>query len=187
MIHKLFDASSYGFGILVSKNKEAKGGHMKKLHLIALGLGIIFLGILASPGKGTAGVNVSIGLALPLPQVVVAPPPRLVPITGTAVYYLPGYETDIFYYSGDWYHPSGRNWYRATAHNGPWNYIAPARVPQVVITLPGSYYQAPDRHRVYYREHDHRYKRHWKHRRHDRKHWRHDHDRWDRHDHRYDD
>lgn len=155
---------------------------MKKSHLVVVFLGIAFWGLLANPGKSTAGVNVNIGLALPFPQVIAAAPPFLMPIPGTAVHYAPGYQTDIFHYSGAWYRPYGRNWYRAGNHNGPWTYIAPASVPRVVITLPGIYhYSAPERHRVYYRDYDKHYKKHWRDRRHNHER-RHDHDRWDNHD-----
>ena len=141
---------------------------MKKTRLITVSLWAVVLMLLAAPGKGTAGVQVSIGLAAPFPAVIVPQPvaalphsPRHVAVPKTDSYYYP-LDSDSLYYDGYWYRPRGRAWYRATSYDGPWGYIATHRMPRAVIILPaGDHWRWQDRRHDYDDRHDHRHGRHW--------------------------
>jgi len=150
---------------------------MKKSIVMAL-VGFAFIGAsyLLSPEKASAGVNVQVGISVPLPNVVISAPPAVVLIPGTPVYYAPDVGIDIFFYSGHWYRPYEGGWYRATYYNGPWGYLPPARVPAVFTHLPPpGYHNIPPGHqRIPYgqlkknwKEWDKEQRNHWKHKHYD--------------------
>lgn len=138
----------------------------KKGIIIAAVFAAALIGFLAKPGTSTAGVHVDIGFYAPFPGIFVAPPPppRVVAIPRTEVYYVPGIEREIFFYSGHWYRPHAKGWYRARSHNGPWGYIGANRAPHALRDLPGRYYGShryKDQ-RSDYGRHDRYDKRRWK-------------------------
>ena len=109
----------------------------------------ILFGVLFSLGgtKEAAGqvqVNINIG---PPPKYVVAAPPPVVVIPGTYVYAIPDLAVDILFYSGSWYRRHEGHWFSARSYNGPWVYIAPPRVPRVLIELPPDYRRVPPAYR----------------------------------------
>ncbi len=71
------------------------------------------------PAKGSAEVDVSINIGLPLPAIVLSASPAVVMIPGTPVYYDPDIEVDIFFYHGYWYRLDRQHWYRSGHYNGP--------------------------------------------------------------------
>ncbi len=95
-----------------------------------------------APHTSFAGVNVAVGIGLPLPSLIIAEPPPLVVIPDRYVYFVPGLDVDIFFYRGYWYRPHGGRWYRSGGYNGPWTYVARRRVPSVVVSLPPDYRHA---------------------------------------------
>jgi hypothetical protein len=109
--------------------------------LALFGIVAFLLGGLA--GSGEAGVSVNIGIGAAPPAYVVPAPPPVVPIPGTYVYYAPGLAVDILFYHGNWYRPYGGYWYRSRSYNGPWAYLTPTRVPQVLVMLPPDYRSVP--------------------------------------------
>jgi hypothetical protein len=102
--------------------------------------------------EAPAGVqgNVNIG---PPPEDVLPAPPSLAVIPGTYVYVVPDVGMDILFFRGYWYRPYGGRWYWAQSYNGPWVYLAPGRVPGVLLELPPGYRRLPPGyHRIPYAE-----------------------------------
>jgi len=104
----------------------------------------ILLILMCHATPGSADVDVNIGINIP--PVVVAAPPAVVVIPGTYAYFVPDVSADIFFYHGYWYRPYQGRWFRAGSYNGPWGYIAPARVPGVLVHLPRDYHHIPPGH-----------------------------------------
>jgi hypothetical protein len=122
---------------------------MKRGSLVALSVvGIMLLIGMAFPNGVSAEVNVNVGIGLPPPPplAIPAPPPMFV-IPRTYVYFAPQADVDILFYHGYWYRPYRGYWYRSGTYNGKWVYIAPQRVPSVLINLPPDYRRVPPGHR----------------------------------------
>jgi hypothetical protein len=121
---------------------------MCKGMLIKILIGVILLVGINYPIGGTAEVNVNVGINVPPPPplVIPAPPPMFV-IPRTYIYFAPKVDVDIFFYQGYWYRPHGGHWYRSVVYNGKWGYIAPERVPRVLINLPPDFRRVPPGHR----------------------------------------
>ncbi|HET6513743.1 MAG TPA: hypothetical protein VFG09_01165 [Thermodesulfovibrionales bacterium] len=101
--------------------------------------------------QSQARVDVSVGINIPA-YTFPAPPPMVV-IPGTYAYFAPNAEIDIVFYHGYWYRPYESRWYRARAYNGPWTYLAPARVPSVLIQVPPDYrHRYRDQRHIEYRD-----------------------------------
>lgn len=130
---------------------------MKKGKLVFLAVALSLLSVTAFSGPAYAGVSVGIGVNIPAFRF--AAPPPLVVIPGTYVYYAPDVDVDIVFYHGYWYRPYEGHWYRARGYNGPWAYLAPARVPSVLIELPPDFRHVYAGHdRIPYRD----FHRNWK-------------------------
>jgi hypothetical protein len=100
--------------------------------------------------EGATGEQGDVNISPP-PQYVFAAPPPVVVIPGTYVYLVPDIGLDILFYHGYWYCPYRGHWFWARSCNGPWAYLAPARVPRVLIDLPAGYRRLPPRyHRIPY-------------------------------------
>jgi len=129
---------------------------MKKTSYFVVGIAslIMLFGVSFSfPAKTQASnVDFHIGIGLPLPVRVVAPPPQVFLIPQTPVYYAPYYEEPIFFYSGYWYRPYGGYWQRGVSYSGPWHRIHYRYVPTVIHRVPSHYYQ---KHKVYDRNRYH--------------------------------
>ncbi len=110
---------------------------MKKQRLVLLCVSLLLLMVTVNSSQGYAGVNVSVGINLP--AFTFSAPPSMVVIPGTYAYFAPDASVDILFYRGYWYRPYGDQWYRAKGYNGPWVYIAPTRVPRVLIDVPHDY------------------------------------------------
>ncbi len=116
-----------------------------------MGVGFLLFIVTVLPSQSYAGVNVSVGINIP--AFTFAAPPSLVVIPGTYAYFAPDAGVDIVFYGGYWYRPYEDHWYRARGYNGPWAYIAPSRVPGVLINLPPDYRHAYAGHpRMAYRD-----------------------------------
>jgi hypothetical protein len=122
---------------------------------LVVGAGVVF--VMGFSAQSEARVDVNIGISIPAYRF--AAPPALVVIPGTYAYFAPDVDIDIVFYQGFWYRPHEGRWYRARAYNGPWGYIAPARVPSVLIELPPDYRRLYSGHRhIAYRE----FNRNWR-------------------------
>ncbi len=118
---------------------------MKKGTFLTLSVvGIMLLVGMGYPSGTTAEVNINVGINIPPPPPLVIPaPPPLFVIPTTYIYFPPGVDVDIFFYQGYWYRPYRGYWYRSGIYNGKWVYIAPERVPRVLINLPPDYRRVP--------------------------------------------
>ncbi len=144
---------------------------MKKQRLVLLYVSLLLSMVTVGSSQSYAGVNVSVGINLP--AFTFAAPPSMVVIPGTYAYFAPDAAVDIVFYSGYWYRPYGGRWYRATGYNGPWVYVAPARVPRILIDLPPDYRHAYGGHPHIAYSDFHRNWKKWE----KQKHWEHD-ERW---------
>ncbi len=94
---------------------------MKKL---LLGAGLLALTIVL-PMPTMAGVSVGIGVALPPPIVVQAPPAMVVLPGAPGVYVAPEVSVDLFFWNGWWWRPWGGYWYRSHYYDRGWAYYSP--------------------------------------------------------------
>ncbi len=95
------------------------------------------LAIYGPPGSARAEINLNINIGPP--PVVVAEPAEVAVIPEFGVYFVPSGDPDLFFYAGYWWSPRGDRWYRARAHNGPWNVVERRTVPRQVILVPKDY------------------------------------------------
>jgi hypothetical protein len=86
----------------------------------------------------TAGAQISIGINL-------RAYPDLVAIPGYPVYYAPGLDSNFFFYDGLYWVYAQDNWYASSWYDGPWDAVAPERVPFFVLRVPVRYYRQPPR------------------------------------------
>jgi hypothetical protein len=120
---------------------------MNRKMLIAVCIGFIAaVFVLYRPQCSMAGVNVNVGINIPLPALVMPAPPEVVVIPGTYAYFAPGVDVDIFFYHNYWYRPYRGRWYRSFGYDGPWNFIPERRVPGVLLHLPPGYRHMPPGH-----------------------------------------
>ncbi len=121
---------------------------MKKETVVTILAVIVLIIGMGYPSGVTAEVNINVGIGVPPPPplVIPAPPPMFV-IPRTYVYFAPEVDTDIFFYRGYWYRPYQGHWYRSGSYNGRWVYIAPRRVPSVLLSLPPDFRRVPPGHR----------------------------------------
>jgi hypothetical protein len=125
---------------------------MKRTAFIPFFAGLVIAAaVLLSPFKGTAGVNVNVGINVPLPAVEIDARPAVVLIPGTYAYYVPDVDTDIIFYHDYWYRPYSGRWYRSTGYNGPWAFVSVNRVPAPLLHLPPGYrHMRPGHERIPY-------------------------------------
>ncbi len=112
---------------------------MKKAKILVPVVGALFLVLTGFSGRSSAGINLNIGIDVPLPAIVLPAPPSAVVIPGSYVYYAPGINVDLLFYHGYWYRPDDGHWYRCRSYNGHWTYVRPSRVPRALMELPGDY------------------------------------------------
>jgi hypothetical protein len=119
---------------------------MKKNGFVLLIIAMVFAVSAILPRAGFAGVDVNIGINVPLPAFVFSAPPAVIFIPGTYVYAVPDVDIDIVFYQGYWYRPYRDYWYRSTSYNGPWRHIENKVVPGVLFKLPPDYRRVPPGH-----------------------------------------
>jgi hypothetical protein len=164
---------------------------MRTKIIISIFTGVLFVTLTGFAPPSSAEMNVSIGIGVPVPHVVVAEPPPVVEapprrvvvptpppvvvhepppvvvIPGTYVYFAPDVGMDIFFYHGYWYRPHHGHWYRSRAYDGPWHDIEGGKVPHRVRNLPPDFrYTVRHNERIRYVD----VQRNWKAWEHDR-HW----------------
>lgn len=138
----------------------------------------VFLGVLLFGGitNSIAGVsvsvntpNVSVNIGAP-PLVVIPSPPPMVVIPGSYVYMAPNVGAEILFYHDHWYRHHEGHWFSARSYNGPWVFVAPAKMPRAILQLPPGYRRLPPGHRpIAYENVKHNWKQ-WE----KEKHWHHD-------------
>src|SRR5574341_200288 len=82
---------------------------------------VLWTGLEGNPSWAGVDVNVNIGIPLP-PPIVVTAPPSMVFLAEPGVYVAVGVPYDIFFISGYYYYFHGGYWYRARGYDGPWGH-----------------------------------------------------------------
>ena len=93
--------------------------------------------IIGIENAAQAAFNISINFGAP--RIVEAAPAEVVMMPRTGVYYVPGVNYDIFFYSGYWWFPRGNRWYMSRRYNGPWNVAQRNHVPAPLFRVPQDY------------------------------------------------
>lgn len=75
------------------------------------------------------------GFCIIVPEYTFAAPPSLAVIPGTDAYLALEADIDIVFYDGFWYRLYEGRWYKASDYNGPWAYVVPSRVLDVLVEL----------------------------------------------------
>lgn len=104
--------------------------------LVVVTLFVILLGPIASEAQ----VRVSIGIDLPVF-------PRLEVVPNYPVYYAPSVRANYFFFDGlFWvFNVEDGYWYSSSWYNGPWVFVEPVYVPQVILVVPYRYYRVRPR------------------------------------------
>ncbi|GEM_PF-1134997 len=104
--------------------------------LVVVTLFVMLLGTLTAEAQ----VRVSIGIDLPVF-------PRLEVIPNYPVYYAPSVRANYFFYDGlFWdFNVEDGYWYSSSWYNGPWVFVEPVYVPQVILVIPYRYYRVRPR------------------------------------------
>lgn len=117
----------------------AREEEMRKSIYRVLGL-LVFIGALfAFEATKEASAQVSVNINIGPPPIVAAAPPEVVMVPGSAVFFVPMPDIDVFFYSGYWWSPRGNHWYRSRAYNGPWGVVDRRYVPGPVYRVPRDY------------------------------------------------
>lgn len=112
---------------------------MKNIPSVVVAWSLFLSALVSVPSPGSAG--------LPAPPPLLVPaPPLVVLIPGTYAYFAPDLDADLIFYGGRWYRPYGGRWYVTSHYNGPWGFVAPKKVPRVLINLPPGYRAVPPGH-----------------------------------------
>ncbi len=117
---------------------------MKQKLFLTLAWCLILSAMIFSPAASNAGLPRP--PAPPLPPLIIPAPPPVFLIPGTYSYFAPDVDAELFFHGGFWYRPFGGRWYRSSHYGGPWGFIAPKRVPGVLINLPPGYRNVPPSH-----------------------------------------
>ncbi len=117
---------------------------MKRWTMTALFAAALFSGLIISPAKSNAEINLNV--TIPLPGLGIAAPPAMMVIPGAYIYFAPDVETDLFFYRGYWYRPYRGEWYYSAEFSGPWGRVAIGNVPSPLVNLPPDYRQVPTGH-----------------------------------------
>jgi hypothetical protein len=87
----------------------------------------------------SADINIHIGRRAP---VYYTREPRVYAIPSSEVYYVQDEnDCDTYRYGNDWYVNDGGNWYCGQSWRGPFVQVAYARVPRVILQVPGRYHR----------------------------------------------
>ena len=107
---------------------------MKKMNLVLLLMAVVVISCLAGCmiTPYTTGYDSSW-------QGGVSEPQEVVGIPGSSVYFVPGFQSDVFFYNNYWWSPRGNQWYRARDYNGPWGNVEQRSVPAPVYRVPNDY------------------------------------------------
>ena len=114
---------------------------MKRKLIIIIIFAAISLIFMGNFYRANAGVDVSIGINIPLPGLVITGQPALVVIPGTYVYYAPDIGAELFFYHSHWYRLHNSGWYVSINFGGPW--IVAREVPHAIRNLPPGYRNIP--------------------------------------------
>jgi len=65
--------------------------------------------------------------------------PKVIFMPDSKVAFLPGLQSDVFFYNNFWWSQRGNQWYRSSNYNGPWETVYQRNVPTPVSRVPKNY------------------------------------------------
>lgn len=101
-----------------------------------LALTLVLAGVLAVPGLSRAQVSASVNLSLGLPVVL----PQLV-VVSPGIRVVPDVEEEVFYTNGYYWVRHDGGWYRTRDVRRGWYYMEPRRVPPGLVRMPPGKYK----------------------------------------------
>lgn len=114
---------------------------------VLIALSLLFAPLVSAQASDHLGVGIGVGVALPGIRIGINVPtfPELVQVPGHPVYYDPRASSNYFFADGLYWVLSDDRWYSSEWYDGPWQLVAPAYVPAVVLRVPVRYYRHPPR------------------------------------------
>jgi hypothetical protein len=100
------------------------------------------LALLAQPARGQVQVQITMGLPVVLPPMVVVQP---------GVRVVSELDEEVYFVDGWYWVRRGPHWYRTHDHRGQWVWVAPARIPVALVRIPPGQYRRL--HRAEWKEH----------------------------------
>jgi hypothetical protein len=128
-----------GEKISAMRPAAAREEEMGKSIYRMLGPFVLIGAIFAFGATKEASAQVSVNINIGPPPIVAAEPPEMVMVPGSAVFFVPLPNIDVFFFNGYWWSPRGGLWYRSRAYNGPWGVVNKRYVPSSVYRVPGDY------------------------------------------------
>ena len=117
----------------------AREEEMRKSIYGVLGLFVLIGALFAFVGTKESSAEINVSINLGPPPIVAVAPPEVVAVPGSAVFFVPLPDIDIFFYNGYWWSPRGSHWYRSRAYNGPWGVVDRHYIPGPVYRVPRDY------------------------------------------------
>jgi hypothetical protein len=112
----------------------------RSLRALVLAGSLPFGAVLATSAAAEVNVGINIGIPVPPPIIVAAPP--FVAVAGVgAVKYAPALSVGVFFYGGNYY-AWNNGWFVTAAVGQPWAYVPYSAVPAPVLAVPPRYYKA---------------------------------------------
>jgi hypothetical protein len=94
--------------------------------------GVLALLLLASPGHAQVQVQITLGLPVVLPPMVVVQP---------GVQVVSELDDEIYFVGGWYWVRRGPHWYRTHDHRGRWLWVEPRYVPAALVRIPSGQYR----------------------------------------------
>jgi hypothetical protein len=112
----------------------------RSMRALLLAGALAFTAVPASRAAADVQVGINIGIPVPPPIIVAAPP--FVGAAGVpTVQYAPGPSVGVFVHGGNYYAWSN-GWFVTAAVGRPWAYVPYSAVPAPVLAVPPRYYKA---------------------------------------------
>jgi hypothetical protein len=103
--------------------------------------------LIASLAPSPAQAQVDVGFSVRLPGVAIGlqlpASPAFVQVPGHPVFYEPHASANFFFADARYWLFRDDRWYSSARYEGPWEFVAPAYVPSVVLRVPVRYYRHP--------------------------------------------
>jgi hypothetical protein len=93
---------------------------------------LLALCLLSAPAGAQVQVQITMGLPVVLPPMVVVQP---------GVQVVTELDEEVYFVNGWYWVRRGPHWYRTHDHRGQWVWVAPARVPVALVRIPPGQYR----------------------------------------------
>lgn len=114
---------------------------MRRLLIWIACLGLILSSVAASNAQARTSVSIGLnfGDRYDGPDLYWRSYPAVAVVPGTDVYYVQGYDYDVYRYGRYWYWNTEGSWYRSRSYRGPWIYVGYRSVPVQISYVPMRY------------------------------------------------